>query len=73
MSKDSGIMPRTTFSSADGSSEDEIRAKREAVRAGIADADAGRLIPFGEIKAWIRSWGSKNELPRPKPPITPRS
>jgi hypothetical protein len=24
-------------------------------------------IPWDEVKAWIESWGTPNELPRPKP------
>jgi predicted transcriptional regulator len=24
-------------------------------------------IPLGEVKAWVESWGSANELPRPEP------
>ena len=33
--------------------------------------DAFRLtrtaVPLGEVKAWVESWGSANELPRPAP------
>ncbi|MBZ0139843.1 MAG: hypothetical protein K8H87_08710 [Pseudorhodoplanes sp.] len=24
-------------------------------------------IPLHEVKAWVESWGTENELPRPKP------
>jgi predicted transcriptional regulator len=27
----------------------------------------GLAVPFDEVKAWIASWGSADELPRPKP------
>jgi hypothetical protein len=27
----------------------------------------GEAIPLDEVKAWIESWGSDQELPRPKP------
>ncbi|MFI4987364.1 MAG: CopG family ribbon-helix-helix protein [Alphaproteobacteria bacterium] len=43
-----------------------------AIKKGIADADAGLLIPDEEIRAWIESLGTKHEKPRPtargKPP-----
>ena len=40
-------------------------AKRLSILKGIADADAGRLIPHEEMKAWLESWGTENELPPP--------
>jgi predicted transcriptional regulator len=24
-------------------------------------------VPLNDVKAWVSSWGSENELPRPKP------
>jgi predicted transcriptional regulator len=27
----------------------------------------GLAIPLDEVKAWVASWGSADELPRPKP------
>lgn len=41
-------------------------AKRLAISEGLADADAGRLVPNEEVKAWVESWGSDNELPPPQ-------
>ena len=38
----------------------------EQVKAGIEDADAGRLIPFEKVKAWMESWGTQKELPPPE-------
>ena len=35
---------------------------------GEADADAGLLIPHEQMVAWLKSWGSENELP---PPLAP--
>lgn len=34
-----------------------------------AEAEAERVgtIPFEEVEAWIRSWGTPNELPPPEP------
>ena len=34
----------------------------------VAEADAGGpFIEHGEVAAWIRSLGTENELPRPRP------
>ena len=30
----------------------------EAIKAGIADADAGRVVPHEEVEVWVRSWSS---------------
>lgn len=27
----------------------------------------GEAVPLNEVKAWVNSWGSSNELPAPKP------
>lgn len=37
-----------------------------AIDVGIRDADAGRLIPHAEVIAWVRSWGTPDELPMPE-------
>jgi predicted transcriptional regulator len=37
-----------------------------AIDEGIKQADAGLLIPHEEVVAWVRSWGSPDELPMPK-------
>jgi hypothetical protein len=37
-----------------------------AVQEGIADADAGRMIPYEKIRRWLLSWGTENELPPPE-------
>ncbi|WP_343716978.1 CopG family transcriptional regulator [Inquilinus sp.] len=44
----------------------EIAAKRAAIREGIAAADAGRLIPHEEMRRWLLSWGTEDELPPPQ-------
>lgn len=38
----------------------------KAVREGIADADAGRTVPYEKIRRWLLSWGTDKELPPPK-------
>ena len=47
---------------------DEIDAEAEAAADAEADADeaAGRTISHEAMKAWLLSWGTPNELPRPK-------
>ena len=37
-----------------------------AIDAGIEQADGGQLIPHEDVVAWVRSWGSPDELPVPK-------
>ncbi len=37
-----------------------------AVQEGIADADAGRTVPYDDVRRWLLSWGSGNELPPPR-------
>ena len=40
--------------------EEDIRRIREYERTGQA-------VPLDDVKAWVESWDSANELPRPKP------
>jgi predicted transcriptional regulator len=47
--------------------EDELREVEEAIEQGLADADAGRVVPHEEVERWLRSWGTENELPPPRP------
>lgn len=42
--------------------EAEERADREAE----ADLAAGRVVSHEAVKRWLLSWGTPNELPRPK-------
>jgi hypothetical protein len=28
---------------------------------------SGEAIPLHQVKAWVESWGTDNELPRPEP------
>ena len=36
------------------------------ILAGIADADAGRLISHEKVKKWLESWGTPNETEPPQ-------
>lgn len=73
MSTEPMIMQTRRCFRTPSSSADRSEAKRKVIEIGIADADAGRLIPFEQVKAWILSWGTENELPRPTPSTKPRS
>jgi predicted transcriptional regulator len=45
----------------------EERAEfRAAVREGLADADAGRVVSFEKVRRWLLSWGTDHELPPPE-------
>ncbi len=38
----------------------------EAIRQGLTDADAGRVIGHEAVATWLESWGTENELPTPR-------
>lgn len=40
-------------------------AKRLSILEGLADVEAGRVVPHNEVKAWLESWGTDHELPPP--------
>lgn len=33
---------------------------------GLADLEAGRVVPHERVEAWLRSWGTDHELPPPE-------
>jgi predicted transcriptional regulator len=37
-----------------------------AIDQGIEAADADQVVAHEEVVAWVRSWGSPDELPMPK-------
>lgn len=43
-------------------------AFRVAVAAGQASLDAGRKVPYEEVRRWLLSWGTDHETPPPKCP-----
>lgn len=47
-------------------SQEEEDAFIAAVEEGIADSDAGRVIPGDDVSAWVRSLGTDSPLPRPR-------
>ncbi len=36
-----------------------------AIKKGLASDKAGRLIPHEGVVAWVESWGTDGELPKP--------
>lgn len=38
----------------------------EQIKRGLADVEAGRVVPHAAVKAWIDSWGTDHELPMPE-------
>jgi hypothetical protein len=47
------------------SDDPETAAKRAAIQEGLAELKAGRYIPHEEMRRWLLSWGTENELPPP--------
>ena len=47
---------------------DELDAELEAAAdaEGLADIEAGRVIPHDEIVAWLATWGTPEERPAPE-------
>jgi len=39
--------------------------KLAEIQAGLAEAEAGETVPHEKVTAWLRSWGTANELPPP--------
>jgi predicted transcriptional regulator len=38
-----------------------------AIDEGIKAADEGRVVDHEDVVAWVRSWGSPDEIPMPGP------
>ena len=46
--------------------DDDTAAYIEAVKEGIAAVEAGQTIPYEDVRKWLLSWGTDNELPPPE-------
>ena len=44
--------------------DDDAEAAADAE--GLADIEAGRVIPHAEVAAWLDTWGTSAEKPAPK-------
>jgi len=53
---------------ADSQAPDEQGEFLAHVDEGIADAKAGRVVPYERVRRWLLSWGSGKELSPPKCP-----
>lgn len=40
-------------------------AYRAVLAQGMADFEAGRTVPFDQVRDWLSSWGTDQELPPP--------
>ncbi len=47
-------------------SDAELEEFLAAVDEGIADMEAGRTVPWEEVRRWLLSWGTESRLPPPK-------
>jgi len=41
-------------------------ALNAAVQEAAASLDAGKSVPYADVRAWLLSWGTKQELPKPE-------
>jgi predicted transcriptional regulator len=48
--------------------DDETVAFIAAVTSGIADAEAGRTVPYELVRRWLLSWGTESEQSPPECP-----
>lgn len=39
------------------------------IKRAIASVERGAVVPHAQVKAWVDSWGSKKERPRPRPKV----
>lgn len=37
-----------------------------AIEEARAQVDAGKTVPYEEVRRWLLSWGTETELPRPR-------
>jgi len=55
--------------SQNGDSNESLEAYRRwsasEIESGLSDLDKGDSVPNEKVIDWLRSWGSKNELPPP--------
>lgn len=48
------------------SAPNEGAAFERAVQQGVADADAGDVVAYEDVRRWLLSWGTDNETPPPR-------
>lgn len=40
-------------------------SEAQALAGARAQAEAGKLVPIGDVARWLDSWGTEDELPPP--------
>jgi predicted transcriptional regulator len=45
--------------------------QRQAIEDALVDAENGVFVSGKAVREWVSSWGTENELPRPRPDIFP--
>ena len=48
---------------------EERAAYVDMLDAAVAEADKGVFVSGEKVLEWVASWGTENELPRPKPDV----
>lgn len=48
------------------SASNETAAFGRGVQQGVADADAGDVVAYEDVRRWLLSWGTDNETPPPQ-------
>jgi len=51
---------RSIFDEVDDTAEAAADAE------GLADIEAGRVVPHADVAAWLNTWGTPQEKPLPK-------
>jgi predicted transcriptional regulator len=46
--------------------DDDTAAFLKAVEEGVTSLDAGRTVPYDEVRHWLLSWVTEKELPKLK-------
>jgi len=49
----------------------QAEAKRQMIRDAVAEADKGVFVSQQAVHAWMESWDTDDELPKPQPDIFP--
>ena len=66
--------PATAADAAAPETEEARRARlaweAERIEEARASIRAEGTIPHEEVRAWVESWGTENELPQPQPRLT---
>ncbi len=44
----------------------KVETDISAIDAARAEADAGKTVPYEDVRSWLLSWDGEKELPRPR-------